>query len=149
MEIPASLVALLSNLVGFTAFLSANPLLLGLQAAIVSGAAFLVFLVFWATRDILHRTRSVTIQLLSIALVALFPIAGFFLYLLMRPRQALEEKEMAEGVKEILDLLQKREKELTSVKDKAREKAGTRETKNHKRKAQNATLSQVTERSAA
>lgn len=55
-----------------------------------------VYLLFYVTRDVLIRSSSIPLQLFSIFLVALLPIAGFFLYLLFRPSRTVAEREMAE-----------------------------------------------------
>jgi hypothetical protein len=103
--------ALLST--AFTSFLSSlsslgllsrDPLLQWLQLFLLALAFVLVFLVFFVTRDILHRTRSLPLQLLCIFLVSILPVVGFFLYLLMRPRQTLEER----GVLLTLERLEER-----------------------------------------
>lgn len=58
-------------------------------------AGFIVaYLVLFATRDILLRTHSFGIQVLCILLVALLPVLGFLLYLLVRPSKTNAEKKM-------------------------------------------------------
>lgn len=76
-----------------------------LQILLMGGAALLIFLLFFATRDILCRTQSLLVQLCCILLVAAFPVLGFLLYLLVRPRRTLKEREMEEMVRESLALL--------------------------------------------
>ena len=80
-----------------TGFLNLDPLIRGLQIALGVFSALLIFLVFWTTRDIVRRSRSLFVQLSCILLVAALPIVGFFLYLLLRPRRTIEEKEMEIG----------------------------------------------------
>lgn len=57
--------------------------------------AFLVIfwlsLVIWAFRDIRARTQDFLSQVLAVVLVAVFPIGGLFIYLILRPRQTLAE----------------------------------------------------------
>jgi RNA polymerase subunit RPABC4/transcription elongation factor Spt4 len=57
--------------------------------------AFLVIfwlsLVIWAFRDIRARTQDFLTQVLAVVLVAVFPIGGLFIYLILRPRQTLAE----------------------------------------------------------
>jgi RNA polymerase subunit RPABC4/transcription elongation factor Spt4 len=57
--------------------------------------AFLVIfwlsLVIWAFRDIRARTQDFISQVLAVILVAVFPIGGLFIYLILRPRQTLAE----------------------------------------------------------
>ena len=106
MEIPAALTAVLPSSDAFFGIVSGNPLVQTLQFALAACAALLVFLVFWTTRDILRRSRSLFIQLPCILLVAALPIVGFFLYLLIRPSKTLAEKEMAESVQKMLTIMQ-------------------------------------------
>ena len=107
MEVPASLTALSAIAGGwFSLFVSDNPLIMLTQGLLFSLAALLMFLVFFVTRDILHRSHALSIQVASILLVALFPFVGFFLYLLIRPRCTLEEREMQESLRKILAMLE-------------------------------------------
>ncbi len=75
-------------------FLADDPTLRALQGGMLLIAAILVFLVFYATRDILLRTRSFWYMFLSILLVALLPVVGFLLYLLIRPARTITEREV-------------------------------------------------------
>ena len=45
----------------------------------------------WAFRDIRARTQDFLSQVLAVVLVAVFPIGGLFIYLILRPRQTLAE----------------------------------------------------------
>ncbi len=92
----------------FLAFFSEEPFVRGMQILLFTGAMSLVFLVFYVTRDILHRTRSLAAQVSCILLVAALPLAGFLLYLLVRPSQTLEERDMQEKIRQILDEVQKK-----------------------------------------
>jgi len=65
--------------------LSDNPALRMAQIGLILLALIAVYLVCFTTRDILLRTDSFLYQLLCVLLVALLPILGFFLYLLIRP----------------------------------------------------------------
>ena len=112
MEIPASLVGFLPSV--FSSGM--ETVVRSVQIALGVGAAGLVFLIFWATRDILRRTRSTTLQVLNILMVALLPVVGFGLYLIVRPSRTIEEKEMAGNVQEILSILKIREEKMKNVK---------------------------------
>jgi RNA polymerase subunit RPABC4/transcription elongation factor Spt4 len=60
----------------------------------VGGAYYLALwfaLVVWTFRDIQARSRSVIAQIFSTLVVVLFSVPGVFLYLLLRPRETLEE----------------------------------------------------------
>lgn len=57
-------------------------------------AFFVIFclsLVIWTFRDIRARTQDFLSQILATVLVAVFPIAGLFIYMILRPRQTLAE----------------------------------------------------------
>jgi|GEM_PF-2315943 len=83
-------------------FLSDNPTLRGAQLGLIALGAVAVYLVCYTTRDILLRTRSFAYQLGSILLVALVPLVGFFLYLLMRPARTLKQREMERMLRKLL-----------------------------------------------
>lgn len=116
MEISASLISwgekwssrFLPTVDAFLTFFSENPLVRGVQIFLLTVAVGLIFLVFSATRDILHRSRSLFVQVSCILLVAALPLVGFLLYLLLRPRRTLEERDMHEKIGQILDELQKK-----------------------------------------
>ena len=78
----------------WSVFLAQDPLLRIVQFALVFGGVIAVFLVFYTTRDILLRSRSFVYMFCSILLVALLPIIGFFLYLLLRPARTIKEREL-------------------------------------------------------
>ncbi len=82
--------------------LTDNPAIRALQLSLLGTAVVAVYLVFYATRDILIRTRSFAYQLVSIVLVAVLPVFGFFLYLLIRPASTVRERELEKMVKEVL-----------------------------------------------
>ena len=54
-------------------------------------AAFWVAMIVWAYRDIRARSRDIFAQILAVLLVALIPVIGLLLYLLMRPKDTLAE----------------------------------------------------------
>lgn len=83
-------------------FLAENPALRLLQGGMLLLGLVVIFLVFFATRDILLRTHSFWYMFVSIVLVAALPIAGFFLYLLIRPPRTIKERELEEMIAEIL-----------------------------------------------
>lgn len=64
------------------------------QGIVVLFASIFIFLVLFTTRDILLRTRSLIYQLACILLVALVPVLGFLLYLLIRPARTVKEREV-------------------------------------------------------
>ncbi len=66
------------------------------QLSVLGFGVASVYLLFYVTRDVLVRSSSIPLQLFSIFLVALLPVAGFFLYLLFRPAQTVAEREIAE-----------------------------------------------------
>lgn len=84
--------------------LSQDPLLLVSQLSVMALALLVLFLLFYALRDILHRTHSLTYQFLCILLVGVLPVAGFLLYLLVRPARTLAERETD---RKVADLWQK------------------------------------------
>lgn len=86
-------------------FLSQDPTLRLLQVYMLLAGVFMIFLVFFVTRDILLRTHSFLYMFTCIVLVAGLPIVGFFLYLLIRPPRTLKERESAELLSEILSTL--------------------------------------------
>ena len=86
----------------FFSLLTDNPAIRAVQISLLGTAGVAIYLVFYATRDILLRTRSFFYQLGCILLVAIVPIAGFFLYLLIRPATTVREREMEKMLKKIL-----------------------------------------------
>jgi RNA polymerase subunit RPABC4/transcription elongation factor Spt4 len=48
-------------------------------------------LIVWTYRDIRDRTRDMAMQVLSIFLVMAFPLFGLLVYLILRPRETLDE----------------------------------------------------------
>ncbi len=56
------------------------------------GATLLGGLAIWAFRDIRSRSRDILVQILATVLVAVVPIAGILVYLMLRPRETLQEQ---------------------------------------------------------
>jgi len=72
----------------------------------MAGAAFIVvFLVLFTTRDILLRTHSFLLQAFCILLTAVLPIAGFFIYVLIRPSRTIAERAMHRDMTALLSKL--------------------------------------------
>lgn len=80
----------------FLGVFSADPAMHAFQLSVLGLGVASVYLLFYVTRDVLIRSSSIPFQLSSIFLVALLPVAGFFLYLLFRPARTVAEREMAE-----------------------------------------------------
>jgi len=95
-------------------FLAEDPLLRLLQGAMLLLGVILIFLVFYTARDILLRTHSFVYMCFSILLVAILPVAGFLLYLLIRPARTIKERELEKAVKKLL------KKQSSSKKEKAK-----------------------------
>lgn len=112
MEVSAPLASLQAFLDSAFTFVSEDPVLRGIQALLACGAFTLVFLVFFVTRDILLRSRSLLLQLGCVLLVALLPVVGFLLYLLVRPARTVREREMQARLERMEELLQHRERDV-------------------------------------
>jgi len=82
-------------------FLAQDPMLRLVQLIILVVGSVVIFLVFYATRDIILRTNSFLLMFFCILLVALLPGVGFLLYLLVRPPRTLKERELERMLKEI------------------------------------------------
>ena len=93
---------LLSFLDPWLAFLAADPVLRSLQMAMIALGTLAVFLVFFATRDILLRTNSFPYMLFCILIVAVLPGVGFLLYLLIRPPRTAKERELEQLLRSML-----------------------------------------------
>lgn len=85
--------------------LADDPVLRALQGVLLLLGIVVIFLVFYATRDILLRTRSFPAMLGSILLVAFLPFIGFFMYLLVRPARTIRQRETDERIINILAAL--------------------------------------------
>lgn len=79
-----------------------QPVLRFVQAGLLILGFLEVFILFWTTRDILLRSESLAAQFFSLATVVVFPIAGFLLYLLMRPSRTLRERRLEQMLAELL-----------------------------------------------
>lgn len=86
----------------FFSLLTDNPAIRMLQLSLLCAAVVAIYLVFYTTRDILLRTRSFVYQLLCILLVAVLPVLGFFIYLLIRPASTVRERETDKMLRKIL-----------------------------------------------
>jgi len=82
------------SLAPFTAYIMENPGLRLGQGGLILLAALVLFLLFFALRDILLRTRSFWYQFACIVIVTVFPIIGFLIYLLIRPARTIKEREL-------------------------------------------------------
>jgi len=89
--------------------LSDDPVLRMVQVGLLTLGCVAVYLVCYTTRDILLRTRSFLYQAGSILLVALLPVVGFFVYLLIRPARTIKQREIGESIGRILRLLEESE----------------------------------------
>ncbi len=87
----------------FALLLSDSPLIRWIQVAIIVAVLLDVFLVFYVMRDVLLRTHSFAIQVMSVLLAGVFPIVGFLVYLLVRPSRTLKEKEMEDLLHRLLE----------------------------------------------
>ena len=87
-------------------FLADDPMLRMVQFLMLAVGSLAIFLVFFATRDILLRTDSFLIMFLCILLVALLPGVGFLLYLLLRPPRTLKERELEALIQQLLSAQQ-------------------------------------------
>lgn len=74
-------------------------------------AFFVIFLVLFATRDIILRTNSFLYQTVCILLVAALPVVGFLIYLLIRPSRTLAQRRLEKKVGDLLSRLQGTKKE--------------------------------------
>lgn len=92
----------LSPLVGIFA---EDPAVRTVQFTLLALATVDVFLVFYATRDILLRTRLFLYQFLCIVLVAVLPGLGFLIYLLVRPARTVRQRETDALVERIAGVL--------------------------------------------
>jgi hypothetical protein len=78
-------------------FIADHPGLFNLnfaQAGLILFAIIVLFLLFFALRDILLRTRSFWYQFFCIVIVTLLPIVGFLMYLLIRPARTVKQREL-------------------------------------------------------
>ncbi len=99
-----------SFLAPWLVFLAEDPALRMLQISMLLAGFFTIFLVFFTTRDILLRTHSFWYMFVSILLVAGLPVAGFLLYILIRPPRTIKEREMESLLSEVLVSLRKNDR---------------------------------------
>ncbi|MEK7590736.1 MAG: hypothetical protein AAB489_00825 [Patescibacteria group bacterium] len=83
-------------------FLSDDPVFRIIQIGLIALGFLDVFLILFATRDILLRSHSFVYQCFAIILTALLPFLGFLLYLLLRPSRTLHERETEELLRSLL-----------------------------------------------
>ncbi len=83
--------------------LSESPLIRLIQVALALVVLLDVYVVFFVVRDVLLRTQNLFVQILCIVLSAVFPVVGFFVYLLVRPARTLKEREMEELLHRLLE----------------------------------------------
>ena len=91
-------------------FLSADPVLRTIQIALILLASVVVFSIFYATRDMLRRSHSFWLIALVIIIVAVFPIVGFLLYLILRPTETLRQHEADHMIHELYAEMKERRK---------------------------------------
>lgn len=89
----------------FLLFVSEDPLLRVMQGGFLLIGSVVIFLVFYATRDILLRTHSFWYMAFCIVLVAILPVIGFLLYLLIRPARTICEREQEALVRSLANKL--------------------------------------------
>lgn len=82
-----------------------------MQLLMVLAAFLLIFLVLFATRDIILRTNSFLLQVICILLVAALPVVGFLIYLLIRPSRTLAQRGLERQVEDLLLRLQGNKKD--------------------------------------
>lgn len=74
-----------------------------LPYVLITVGVLAVFLVLFTARDITLRSQSFVWQVLAIVLVALLPIVGFMIYILIRPSRTSKERELEYLLRELLD----------------------------------------------
>lgn len=99
-----------------SAFLAADPAVLFMQMVAVIGATLVVFLVLFATRDVMLRSHSFLFQIFCILLTALLPVFGFLVYLLIRPPRTIAERRLEHRVSDILSRLHPKKGEQRQAK---------------------------------
>jgi len=102
------LTSLQASLDPFLLFLSDDPVFRVIQVGLLCGGALIVFFVFYTTRDILLRTHSFWYMSFCIVLVAVLPVLGFLIYLLIRPERTLHQREQEALIRELSDALLER-----------------------------------------
>ena len=82
--------------------LAEQPFLRLLQVGLLILGILEMFILFWTTRDSLLRSESLIFQFFSLAMVAVLPVVGFLLYLLIRPSRTLREQRLEQMLTELL-----------------------------------------------
>jgi hypothetical protein len=95
--------SVLSFLDPWLVILADDPFLRSFQLTLLGIGLLDVFLIFFATRDIMQRTTKFPFMIATILLVSLLPGVGFLLYMLVRPATTIRERELEEMVRELLD----------------------------------------------
>lgn len=80
-----------------------NPMLRIGQVVLIVVGLLLIFLVFYTTRDIIIRTHSFIYMLVCILLVAIFPLVGFLIYILIRPARTVKQRDLDRMMQTILE----------------------------------------------
>lgn len=106
-----------------SSFLAADPGVLAVQVGMISIAFLVVYLILFVTRDIILRTHSFLYQVSCIILTAVLPIAGFLLYLLVRPSTTLFERSLDQKVGLMLARMQSGKKEQSKPEKGAQKKS--------------------------
>jgi len=86
----------------WSTYMAQDAAVRSMQIWLLTAGVVLIFLLFYATRDILLRSRSFWYQLFSILLVAALPGVGFLLYMLIRPSRTLKERAMESLLRELV-----------------------------------------------
>jgi hypothetical protein len=86
---------------GFLSALTALDPVMVLQGIVLSGAFILLFLLLYTLRDIILRTHSFWFQAFCVLLTGALPIAGFLVYLLIRPARTIKERELEDMVRDL------------------------------------------------
>lgn len=86
--------ALALSFAPLTQYIMDNPGLRFAQGGLILFAILILFLLFFALRDILLRTHSFWYQFCCIVIVTLLPVVGFFIYILIRPARTVKEREL-------------------------------------------------------
>ncbi len=60
------------------------------------------FLVLWTLRDLMLRTTSFLAMICGVLVVAVVPVAGFCLYVLLRPSQTLVQRQLMAKINALL-----------------------------------------------
>jgi hypothetical protein len=74
-------------------FLESLPTYVTLLATICGGVTIALYagMAIWAFRDIRSRSRDVLAQILATLLVLILPVVGLVVYILLRPKETVEE----------------------------------------------------------